>query len=334
MKLKIGTVKKKETQKELTTTILNDYTDGLSDEELEEMSEEANEIEKEIEEIPKDIKKEAEEEAEIKEAVNDVFILDEVGIHTKSVKKYIELFPKRKIIYRGFITKIFLEWYIKKAKPTLLKKLYIKDSEFVNPKQQEGLLKKINKRLKEPSTDNAEDIEISDAELDGTTIELETEEQIEAYEFLLTEKWKKNERAKGIQQLDAILKEQMRVQKVDLTTALIYVIDGFQLQTKWIKTLENEEKDVVITEEPKKEQKKYIKAGELSESIKRFHDIKFLYNLMSEKMEFTGIPTKEDIAYIKQIKELLKGGSTPKKKKTNEPSDKMAMDKFLEGGKD
>jgi len=339
VKLKIGTIGKK---KETTPTILDSYADGYSDEELEAMSIEANEIPekilKEVEEIPEDIKKEAEEEAEIKGAVNDVFILDEVGIHMKYVEKYTELFPNKKIIYHDFITKTFLEWYIKKAKLLLLKKLYIKDSEFVSPKQQEELVKLVAKRLYDETNDFVEKeitkqlkdeglIEISDAELDGTVIELETKKQIEAYEFILTEKWNENDRAKGIRELGAILEEQMRVQKINLETALMCVIDGFNLQNKWIKTLE-EPKEV----EKKKKPSNAEVSKELDKSIKYFHHIKFLYELMgSDKFTLNRVLSDKEIEHIEKIDELLYSTTKTtqeKKKKTTE-----SMDNFFGEGK-
>ena len=337
MKLIIGKTKPKKEK------VLDNYADDYSDEELDAMSKEANldpsdsyEEEdfslEETEEIPKEVIKET--EADIKKAVNDIVIFDEVGINMSYVYKFTELHPKKNIVYHNFITKQFLEWYIKKAKLSLLKKLFITDSEYVNPEQQVELLKKIEKRLEEPSMDNA-NIEMSDAELNGTVIELETEEQINAYEFILNEKWDANERAKGIQQLAAIIEEQMREKKCDLQQALNNILEKFTLVKKYYEFISNEEPDVVVIKSEPKEEKTEKVQGEisrdLSRSIKRFHDIKFLYELMGNdnKMKLIGNLTDEEIKHIEEIDELLystketKQEKPEKKKKTTESMDKF-----------
>ena len=337
MKLKIGTIEKKK-----TATIIDNYTDDYTDEELDAMSKEANldpsdsyeETEETItdtEEIPEEVIKET--EAEMKKAVNDVVIFDEVGINMRYVYKFTELYPKKKIIYHNFITKQFLEWYIKNAKLPLLKKLFIIESEYVNPEQQEELAKMVDKRLqKEIEVEDSihdeidEKIPVSEAELD-TVIEIETKEQINAYEFILTEKWNANDRAKGTQQLDAIIEEQMRVKKVDLTQALADILNKFGLSSKF-----GIEKKLKKPEEPKKKPRSNAEASkELDRSIKRFNHIKFLYKLMSEKMEFTKTPTKEDKKKITVIKELLEGHLTQTEKKKEDDHQTTTMDNYFEG---
>ena len=344
MKLTIGKVKKKETKKE------DNYTDDYSDEELEAMSKEANldpsdsyeeddfDLE-ETKEIPEEVIKET--EADIKKAVNDVVVFDEVGINMSYVYKFTELYPKKKIVYHNFITKQFLEWYIKNAKLPLLEKLFIIESEYINPEQQEELNKKIEKRLQK-------EVELEDigtlaspklvdvTKIFGTVIELETEEQINAYEFILTEKWDAKERAKGIQQLDAIIEEQMRIKECDLQQALNNILEKFTLVKKYYEFISNEEPDVVVIKSEPKEVEKGKRPSnaevskELDRSIKRFHHIKFLYELMgSDKMELVKDLSDEEIKYIKKIDELLystketKQEKATKKKKTTESMDKF-----------
>lgn len=349
MKLKIGTIKKKEVKKE-------NYADEYSDEELETMSKEANEPKdfdlEETEEIPKEVVEET--EADIKKAMNDVVIFDEVGISMRYVYKFTELYPKKKIVYHNFITKQFLEWYIKKAKLPLLKKLFITDSEYVNPEQQEELDKMIGKRLQKETNDFIEkeatkqlkdmgfNFEVSNAELihdeidekaqknreherlDSTNIVLGTEEQIKAYEFLLNEKWLPTDRAKGIEQLDAILEEQMRMEECDLDQAFKNILENFGLQSKFSiesKLKKSEPKEV----EKKKRPSNAEVSKELDRSIKRFHHIKFLYELMgSDKMELVKDLSDEEIKHIEKIDELLYSATT----KTTE-----SMDSFLKEGK-
>lgn len=353
MKLKIGTIEKK---KEKTATIIDNYADDYSDEELEAMSKEVNEPNDfdltETEEIPEDIKKETEKD--IKEAMNGVIIFDEVGISMKYVYKFTELYPKKKIIYHKFITKQFLEWYIKNAKLPLLKKMFIIESEYVNPEQQVELSEMIDKRLQK-------DIELEDVGtlaspelIEKGNIKLETGEQIDAYEFVLTEKWNADERAKGIQQLDAIIEEQMRVRGFNLNQALSDIIEKFGLTSKFFiekKLIKTEAnicpycKEEIITTKPKSKKTKKDRSNaevskELDRSIKRFHHIKFLYELMSEKMDFieTNPPTIEDIEEITAIQELLYDCVTPTEKKKeiddHQTIGQMMIDNGFSGGND
>ena len=346
MKLTIGKASKK---KEKKATIIDSYADDYSDEELDAMSKEANLDPSdfdltETEEMPEEVKKEL--EADMKEATNGVIIFDEVGISMKYVYKFTESYPKKNIIYHDFITKQFLEWYIKNAKLTLLKKLFVIESEYVNPEQQEKLSKMIDKRLQKEEIE-LEDFEDSiNDEIDektresrehekeygaGLIWELETEDQIKTYELILTEKWNANERAKGIQQLDAIIEEQMRVNEFSLNQALSSIIDKFHLHEKLLNLLLPKE-EVIVNPHSNAEVSK-----ELDRSIRRFHHIKFLYELMSEKMEFieTNPPTIEDIEKITVIKELLYDTITPKEKKEVDIPfvSKETMEKFM-GGKD
>lgn len=339
MKLKIGTgttVKKKKANERK-----DDYFAKLSDKELEDMSDEANSvnnlnqndpdhlkllkkdeitdsiedvIKSEIEETVQDevdnISKEAEEvikEAEdVKEAVNGVFVMDEVGIETKYATKYATLFPKKRIVYRSFFTKAFLKWYITNVKVSKLKDLFIIESEYIKPEQKEEVMKWITKRMKAPKDDG--DIEVPDV------LELRNKVDGQMYEFLLSKKWDKKERAKGIIELDGILVEQMRVQDIIMTDALKYLIDAFHLQTKWdnlgkvadLKYVADEMVKEAEFETKTNKDSNAEKGKEIDRSIKRFHHIKFLYELMgSNKFKLIKALNKKEIEHIEKIDSLL-----------------------------
>ncbi len=352
MKLKIGTGTSKKKQKPKQEKE-DDYFSDLSDEEIEAIQvesfseeeigysdlkvlkdsidtevkesvqtaldiaskEETKETLKEVIEIPEDIK----EEKEIKEAVNGVFILDEVGIGIKYAEKYASLFPKKKVVYRGLFTKAFLKWYITNAKVSKLKDLYIIESEYVKTEQKDEIMKWIVKRLKAPvELEDVEKIPIVESGA-GLRWELETQKDIDMYEFLLGEKWDfelSEERAKGITQLDAMLEEQMRVQKLDMTNALKYLITGFHLEAKWyslsgiLTNLSQKKEEIIIKEviekiEPNVDSNAE-KIREIDRSIKRFHHIKFLYELMgSPKMKLVGDLSDEEFEHIQKIDHLL-----------------------------
>ncbi len=356
VKLKIGTgtsKKKHKPKKEKE----DDYFSELSDNEIEAIQVEAfseeeievsdlkilkdsidTEVKESVQTALSTIKVEDEQEEEVKEAVNGVFILDEVGIGIKYAEKYASLFPKKKVVYRGLFTKAFLKWYITNVKVSKLKDLYIVESEYVKTEQKDEIMKWIVKRLKAPV--ELEDVgTVGTPKLVGESTELETQEDIDMYEFLLSEKWKELNRAKGITQLDAMLEEQMRLKKVDMTQALKILISGFNLHTKWynstktktdsmdsmdsqmaeqmvkkakieaekafIKEDEEDRHGIFFSGEPNKDSNAE-KIREIDRSIKRFHHIKFLYDLMgSNKVVLVKGLSDEEIKHIQAIDHLL-----------------------------
>nr|BDI55174.1 MAG: hypothetical protein [uncultured archaeon] len=336
-KLEIGTVKPKKEEKK------DDYYGELSDEELQTIQEEVEAITEETVEvapITEEIIEEIMDEEEAEEAINGVDILDKAGIHADYIKKFTELYPKKKIIYHFLITKQFLEWYIKNAKPSLLNKLEI-ISEYINPVQQANFLKLIKKRLQE-------DVEIEEVKTDvkqETGVNLKTEQEIEMYELLLNEKWDKN-RAKGIIELDSLIMEQLRLKEIfTIQEALEFLIETFKLDKK-LKTIEKKEEKLIEKIKPKtptKKEKRMSPAEQkanIKHSITYFRHIKFLYKLMSKKMIFAGeILTQEEIKQIETIKDLIENRTelTPAekkrmKKKSQKKSQKESqLDNFLEG---
>jgi hypothetical protein len=305
VKLKIGTgttTKKKEPEKK------DDYLSELSDEELEAMQIEVNSdinngiidqiIQDEVKESVDDevSKLISDDDEEMKDAVDGLHILKEVGIKISYATKYLSLFPNKKIIYQSFFTKAFLKWYITNVKFSLLKDLYVIESESIKPEHREEIKKLITKRLKKP-------IEFEDfCDSDVIDLELNTELDSKMYEFLLRMKWDKKERALGITQLDKILEEQINLKDCDMTQALKNVITGFKLETKWYNL---DKKEVVEKPEPNESsQAEWIQEND--KSIKRFNHIKFLYELMgSPKMEFMEDLTDEEFKHIQAIDHLL-----------------------------
>lgn len=349
VKLKIGTGTT--TKKQKSTKRMDDYFSDLSDKEIEDIQieveedEESDEIEEvikeEVEEIVRGevdkllllIPEQEKEEEEMKEAVNGVFILDEVGINIKYAEKYATLFPKKKVVYRNYFTKAFLKWYITNAKIALVKKLYIIESDYVKPEQKDYIMGLITKRMKAPVEveDNAESVMRYVTASDLTT-ELETE----MYEFLLSEKWDSelsDKRAEGITQLDKILEEQMRLKECDMTQALKNAITGFKLETKWYNIGKKEvgyddsKKEVVDEDIPNIIVSNAEKSKEMDRSIKRFHHIKFLYELMgSDKFKLTDIElTDEEIEHIEQIDHLL---NDREELKIVEEAEKKGVERF------
>jgi len=328
-KLKIGTVKPKEEEKK------DDYFSELSDEELQTIQEEVEAITEEtvdeVAPITEEMIEEITDEEEAEEAINGVDILDKAGIHADYIKKFTELYPKKKIIYHFLITKQFLEWYIKNVKPSLLNKLEI-ISEYVNPVQQANFLKLIKKRL-------SEDIELeevkTDVEQETTIINLKTEQEIEMYELLLNEKWDKN-RAKGIIELDSLIMEQLRLKEIfTIQEALEFLIETFKLEKKLKKRHEvREEKKKELIETIKPKEKRMTPAEEkvnIKNSIIYFRHLKFLYKLMGDKMIFSGeMLTQEEIKKIETITNLIENRTktTPTKKKNKKEESRIIMDNF------
>lgn len=312
MKLKIGAgTTIKEEKKEET-----DCYSELSDEELETLQEEVDNDTKleEDEEVEKLI------EEDTKEAVNGVGILEKVGVNIDYVNEFTKKYPSKKTIYRNIITKKFLEWYIKNVKISHLKQLKILDSEYINQNQIPYLTTLVQERLHE---------KIDIKEKDSEKVILEAEEENQMYELLLDEKW--DNRTKGIMELDDLIKEQIKTKECNVQQALYNLINIFKLDKKLKKTLLKEEKK----ETPKKsktkakEEKKYITPKEIKKSIIYFHHIEFLYNLMSEKMDFVEDPTPEEIKKIETITNLWENTTptTPAKIKNKEST---TMDNFFE----
>ena len=74
---------------------------------------------------------------------------------------------------------------------------------------------------------------------------------------------------------------------------------------KWMEENYPEEEE----EEDTSKGKKKMSGSELSKVMEYFHHIKFLYELMSDKMDFNleNIPTEDEIQQITKIKKLVKG---------------------------
>jgi len=287
--LKIGTTEIKKGNEES----LADYYDDMSDEELQDLQPIDEEIDKTIEKI--DEIEESEEE-DVKEAIHEEVLLESIGINTNSVPKFLELYPKKKVVYRNKITKHFLEWYIKKAKPATLKRLKLHDSEHISENQCKHFLTLIDKRLQKKDeledTDTPKLINLKPSVMNENNM----------YEFLLNEKWDKRE--KGIKELDVLVKEQIETTYCDTYQALNNLISKFGLTNKFALTLFKTEK--VKEEKPEKRSNAQI-TEDMKYSIQYSHYIKFLYNLMSEKMDFKEAPTEEDIKQIEEIKENFYG---------------------------
>ena len=334
VKLKIGTVSKK--KKEIEQSKMNDYFNDLTDEDLEDMQIEAEEIAEEDEEIIEEVDTtevdEEIDEAEAVEGIIELSILDHIGINTKYANKFTELYPKKKIIYRNLITKQFLEWYIKNVKIQLLTSFKL-DSEYINKDQYEKIEKLMTKRLNEDIEidENIEETEeINEAEVEKeeikeeiNKIELESKEDSQMYELLLRERWKED-RAKGIHELDAIIEENMRITESDITQALYNIINMFHLDKKLKKLGKKEAKttEKIAPKKPKKplidldekivENVNFTTARENSKAIKYFHHITFLYDLMGEKMDFNTSLTDKEKKHITQIHSLINDRIEPK----------------------
>ncbi len=310
VKLKIGTVSKKKPEKEEIQSKVDDYFNDLSDEDLEVMQVEADEITEEIEETVED---DTIDEEEAKEALDEISILDKVGINAKYANKFTELYPKKRVIYRNLITKQFLEWYIKNVKIQLLSSFKYVNSEHINQEQCEKIDKLLTKRLNE-------DIEIDEnVEDEIHKIEVESKEDSQMYELLLHEKWKEDDRAKGITELDTLIEEQMRINKYGISQALYNLINIFKLDKK-LKNIGKKEPKLMEKLTPvidlnKKIIRDFTTSRDIQKSIKYFHHIEFLYNLMG-KMDFAEPPTEKDIEHITQIKSLVEDRieSEPNKK--------------------
>jgi len=360
MKLKIGNVAEK--KKETVDGELTNYFDTLSDEEIEAIQDDVNgvdlgELENKEEEKKKfvmglannteELKEEkeeidtteADEKAEAEEAVNGINIINDVGINPKSVLNFNKLFPNKKVVYRNLITKQFIYWYINIARFSWLKKLNI-DSEHINPNQKKGIIKMLAIRTKKEDTPELKDVgSLAEPKLIEVEKEeefsLETDEEIDMYNFLLSEKWDKKDTMRIIE-LNDLIYEQMRVNRTNVLESLETLIKTFKLKFEKKDAIQRElDEEHSLLEKPEKKEKKekkYTTAKDIAKSIKYYRHIKFLYKLMSDKMDFNKTPTKKDKEQITEINELLFGHIDEKEKKDDNghQSTEMTVFDFIE----
>lgn len=350
MKLKIGNITKKK-------TVDGKITFGtLSDEELVAMQDKVDGDNIDLGELVKEKEKkkkfvmglvnntekieelEKEEIEEAKDAVNGINIINDVGINPKCVFDFNEFFPNKKTVYRNLITKQFIEWYINNAKFSWLKKLNI-DSEHINPNQKKGIIKMLATRTKRENTPELKDVgtlaepKLIEVEKEEE-FELVTDEEIDMYNLLLTKKWDKKDTMK-IHQLNGLIDEQMRTKGSNVHQALKTLIKVFDLKFEKKDVLQRElEEEHSLLEKPKERSNAQI-TKDMHYSIKYSHYIKFLYKLMSDKMEFTKTPTEEDKKQIRAIKEDFYGHldqDNPIEEDNNHQSiADMKLDDHLEG---
>jgi hypothetical protein len=264
---------------------------GKKDEQKEPKDPYAYMDDKELEETEKEVNEEIDPEN---------LKVGDFNFDPKIITEFRDEYPDKNIIYHNSLTKQFLEFYIKHAdKVEQLERITFRiledgQKEMITDAIEEFQMVEGIKEVKE---------EEKDEEKERKVIDIQTEEQREMYEFILDQKY--DEREKGIQNLDNIIREALK-ERGDinsLESALLYLIDTFDLDKKWQQYIAKETEKVQRTEE--KGTPKYIRG-----SINYFHKLEFLYEFMSKAMVFKDEyeVSDEEIDRIKEIKHLIKKG--------------------------